>query len=420
VNSILHNAGAMSALQALNTTQQALATTQNQVSTGLAVSAAKDNAAYWSIGEQLKASSGIAQAANTALAQSQAIFDTANSAINSVITTINSIQTALTQASNPGANLTDINTTLASLSKQLTDAVAGASFNGVNLINSSNKTGTLSNFVSGYDAAAGAANLISFQGQSLVASGAFSATTALGATAGPTETLATITDASQIASFFNLTGAAGAPTAVAQNTTTADNGLSGAGGATAGVLNMYSFDNQGNLTTTTYTAYDASGTAIGATSTAASAIASLQVTRTVTAADNSATPGTATASGLLVQTGTTATQLSYDLTNLGNGTGATAVSAANSADMLSAVTQALNKVTNYAAQIGATQVRMTAATNFNSAITTNYANGVSALVDADMNTASTRLQALQTQQQLGIQSLSIANQNAQLIMKLFG
>ncbi len=55
----------------------------------------------------------------------------------------------------------------------------------------------------------------------------------------------------------------------------------------------------------------------------------------------------------------------------------------------------------------------------NGALTTNYALGVSALVDADMNVASTRLQALQTQQQLGIQSLSIANQNSQLILKLF-
>ena len=42
------------------------------------------------------------------------------------------------------------------------------------------------------------------------------------------------------------------------------------------------------------------------------------------------------------------------------------------------------------------------------------------LVDADMNEASTRLQALQTQEQLGIQSLSVANQNAALILKLFG
>ena len=77
-------------------------------------------------------------------------------------------------------------------------------------------------------------------------------------------------------------------------------------------------------------------------------------------------------------------------------------------------------MTNYAAQIGATQDRMSAISNLNMALTTNYANGIQGLVDADMNTASTRLQALQTQEQLGIQSLSIANQNAQLITKLFG
>ena len=45
--------------------------------------------------------------------------------------------------------------------------------------------------------------------------------------------------------------------------------------------------------------------------------------------------------------------------------------------------------------------------------------GVSAFVDADMNEASTRNQALQTQQQLGVQALSMANQNSQMILKLF-
>ena len=87
--------------------------------------------------------------------------------------------------------------------------------------------------------------------------------------------------------------------------------------------------------------------------------------------------------------------------------------------MLSAVGVALAAVTGYSASIGATQDRMTTASTFNSALTTDYANGVSGLVDANMNEASTRLQALQTQEQLGIQSLSIANQNAQLILKLF-
>ena len=45
--------------------------------------------------------------------------------------------------------------------------------------------------------------------------------------------------------------------------------------------------------------------------------------------------------------------------------------------------------------------------------------GVGTLVDADMNKESTRLQALQVQQQLGIQALSIANGNSQTILSLF-
>ena len=104
----------------------------------------------------------------------------------------------------------------------------------------------------------------------------------------------------------------------------------------------------------------------------------------------------------------------FQLANGSNGSTITAAAA------LTAVNQALAAVTDYAASIGATQDRMTTASTFNSALTTNYANGVSGLVDADMNTASTRLQALQTQEQLGIQSLSVANQNAALILKLFG
>ncbi len=109
---------------------------------------------------------------------------------------------------------------------------------------------------------------------------------------------------------------------------------------------------------------------------------------------------------LLVQGGT-------DLTDI-NVAGATAAQTA-----LNNVNAALAAVTNYAALIGATQDRMTTANTFNTALMTNYSNGVAGMVDADMNTASTQLQALQTQEQLGIQSLSIANQNAALILKLF-
>lgn len=45
--------------------------------------------------------------------------------------------------------------------------------------------------------------------------------------------------------------------------------------------------------------------------------------------------------------------------------------------------------------------------------------GIGSIVDADMEEASARLQALQAQQQLGIQALSIANQAPQSILSLF-
>ena len=109
MNSILTNSAALSALQALNMTQNEMNITQNQVSTGLAVATAADNAAYWAIGQQLNSDNGLVTTASTALAQSQAMLDTANSAIQSVITTIDAIQAAITEATNPGASLGDIN-----------------------------------------------------------------------------------------------------------------------------------------------------------------------------------------------------------------------------------------------------------------------------------------------------------------------
>ena len=133
MSSILNNPAALSALQALQMTQQSLNTVQNQVSTGLSVATAADNSSYWSIAAQLNSDSGVVQASNDALSQGQSLLATASSAISSVITTINSITTALTQATEPGAQIGNINTSLASLGKQLTDAVNAASFNGLNL-----------------------------------------------------------------------------------------------------------------------------------------------------------------------------------------------------------------------------------------------------------------------------------------------
>ena len=101
MSSLLTNASALTALQSLNMTQQNLATTQTQISTGLKVANASDNAAYWSIAQSLQSNTGVIGAVNDSIAQSQSIIGAATAAINNVITTIHAIQTALTEAESP-------------------------------------------------------------------------------------------------------------------------------------------------------------------------------------------------------------------------------------------------------------------------------------------------------------------------------
>ena len=55
-NSINTNSGALIALQNLNVTASQLDKTQNRISTGLAVSNAKDNGAIWGIAQNERSS----------------------------------------------------------------------------------------------------------------------------------------------------------------------------------------------------------------------------------------------------------------------------------------------------------------------------------------------------------------------------
>ncbi|MEM6466711.1 MAG: flagellin, partial [Pseudomonadota bacterium] len=72
-----------------------------------------------------------------------------------------------------------------------------------------------------------------------------------------------------------------------------------------------------------------------------------------------------------------------------------------------------------AAEFGTGEKRLEIQNEFINKLSDSMKSGIGALVDADMEAASARLQALQVQQQLGIQSLSIANQAPQNILSLF-
>ena len=70
-------------------------------------------------------------------------------------------------------------------------------------------------------------------------------------------------------------------------------------------------------------------------------------------------------------------------------------------------------------EIGAQAKQIEAHNTFVSKLVDTLESGIGNLVDADLAKESARLQALQVQQQLGAQSLSIANQAPQIILSLF-
>lgn len=79
----------------------------------------------------------------------------------------------------------------------------------------------------------------------------------------------------------------------------------------------------------------------------------------------------------------------------------------------------INNSIDAAAAFGSAQGRIETQGEFISKLTDSLKSGIGTLVDADMEEASARLQALQVQQQLGVQALSIANQSPQSILSLF-
>ncbi|MBW0365818.1 flagellin/flagellar hook associated protein [Ensifer adhaerens] len=79
----------------------------------------------------------------------------------------------------------------------------------------------------------------------------------------------------------------------------------------------------------------------------------------------------------------------------------------------------LQRTIDGAAALGSLLSRIDMQTTFAQTLMATIDKGVGRLVDADMNETSTRLKALQSQEQLGIQALQIANSDAQNILQLF-
>ncbi|WP_425475708.1 flagellin [Mesorhizobium hunchu] len=123
--------------------------------------------------------------------------------------------------------------------------------------------------------------------------------------------------------------------------------------------------------------------------------------------------------GILDSAGTTSgkSALNLDVSDLTGVTGTTDDEKFD--NLLTDIEKVLGNMTAAASELGAAKSRVDMQKDFVSKLMDSIDRGVGQLVDADMNQESTKLQALQVQQQLGIQSLSIANSTSQSILSLF-
>lgn len=97
----------------------------------------------------------------------------------------------------------------------------------------------------------------------------------------------------------------------------------------------------------------------------------------------------------------------------------TVTDSASAATALTEIEGFLTVAINGAAALGSDTARLIDQGEFVSKLTDSMKMGVSSMTDTDMEEASARLKALQTQQQLAVQSLSIANSAPESIMQLF-
>ena len=91
----------------------------------------------------------------------------------------------------------------------------------------------------------------------------------------------------------------------------------------------------------------------------------------------------------------------------------------NADDALTRINAAISTSTARLAELGAQSKQIERHTTYVGKLSDALEAGIGNLVDADLAKESARLQALQVQQQLGVQALSIANQAPQTITSLF-
>jgi flagellin len=175
MNSINTNAGAMIALQNLNSTNSELQTTQQRINTGKKISNAKDNGAIWSMAKMQSTTSQSLNAVKDSLQRGQSTIDVGLAAGDTITDLLGKMKEKALAASDTSLNTASFNalkSDFTSLRDQITKAVTNAKFNGVSLVDG---TTTKLQFLSNADGVAYTVNAktLSLVGLGLAATSTF-------------------------------------------------------------------------------------------------------------------------------------------------------------------------------------------------------------------------------------------------------
>ena len=136
LNSINTNAGALIALQNLNTTNSELQVTQQRINTGKKVGNAKDNGAIWAMAKNQSATANSLNSVKDSLQRGQSTIDVALAAGDTITDLLGKMKEKALAASDTSLNTASFNALLAdftSLRDQIQKAAENAKFNGVSL-----------------------------------------------------------------------------------------------------------------------------------------------------------------------------------------------------------------------------------------------------------------------------------------------
>ena len=136
MSSILTNSSAMVALSTLTDVNRGLEETQNRVSSGLKISSGKDNAAYFAISETMSGDSGMFKAINEGLTSTKNSVSTARLGAETVSGLAEQFAERVAFAQGSGVNLDDVQAELDSLVDQMTAAIDQSTFNGDDMVTS--------------------------------------------------------------------------------------------------------------------------------------------------------------------------------------------------------------------------------------------------------------------------------------------